>query len=349
MSEGLDIHKSAQNDALNKIAALVGAQLEGFTRRHEQQQQLPENNMRNYAASIPFPKPINVKDGDVVENFKFFQLQWNNYLVASGANANTEEIKKSTLLSAIGDDCLKMYTSFVLTEADQATEKSLLNAIGRNLTPVVNKRYERAIFNLATQKPKETVHIYLNRLKKLIKNCQYGELEEDLLLDKLISSIKDLSLREQLWMDKDITLEHALQKCKDKELAQKQLEALKPVDTKSPNIVQQTTEPGKQIQQQRQPQKKNKQPKNVANQQQKNVTIIQNIQGPSAPASVTPQLPKMPFKRCFNCGNHKKGLEHEANPSECPANGLTCKTCGFQNHLTTMCRKKLPNVPQPSN
>lgn len=343
MSEAVDIQKSAQNDALNKIAALVGAQLEGFSRRQEQQQQTPENNMRNYAASIPFPKPINVKDGDVVENFKFFQLQWNNYLVASGANANTEEIKKSTLLSAIGDDCLKMYTSFVLTDADQATEKSLLNAIGRNLTPVVNKRYERAIFNLATQKPKETVHIYLNRLKKLIKNCQYGELEDDLLLDKLISSIKDLSLRELLWMDKDITLEQALQKCKDKELAQKQLEALKPVETTVPVNVQQATT---QIQQQTQPKKKNKQQKNVVAQQQKNVTIIQNIQAPSAP--VIPQLPKKPFKRCLNCGNHKKGFEHEANPSECPANGITCKICGFQNHLTTMCNKKLPNVPLPS-
>lgn len=343
MSEAQDVHKSAQTDALNKIAALVGAQLEGFSRRQEQP--IPENNMRNYAASIPFPKPINVKDGDIVENFKFFQLQWNNYLVASGANANSEEIKKSTLLSAIGDDCLKMYTGFVLTEADQETEKLLLHAIGRNLTPVVNKRYERAIFNLATQKPKETVHVYLNRLKKLIKNCQYGELEEDLLLDKLISSIKDLSLREQLWMDKDITLENALQKCKDKELAQKQLEALKPVDTKPPNNVQQATnEPGKQMQQPTQAQKKNKQQKNAASQQQKNVTIIQNIQGPSAP----PQHPKKPIRRCFNCGNHKKGFEHEANPSECPANGLTCKTCGFQNHLTTMCRKNAPNVPPPS-
>lgn len=343
MSEAQNIQKSAQNETLNKIAAFVGAQLEGFSR--SQHRQTADSNMRNYASSIPFPKPLNVKDGDIIENFRFFQLQWNNYLVASGANANTEEIKKSTLLSAIGDDCLKMYTSFVLTEADEATEKSLLNAIGRNLTPVINKRYERAIFNLAIQKPKETVQVYFNRLKKLIKNCQYGELEEDLLLDKLISSIKDLTLREQLWMDKDITLENALQKCKDKELAQKQLEALK---SAVPNVVQQTTEQGKQMQQQKQqqqPKKNIKQQQNFAHQQQqKNVTIIQNIQR-SSPASVTAQVPKKPFRRCLKCGNHKKGFEHDANPTECPANGITCKMCGFQNHLTTMCNKKLPNMP----
>lgn len=39
------------------------------------------------------------------------------------------------------------------------------------------------------------------------KNAQYGALQDDLLLDKNICSIKDHNLRERLWLDKEITLD----------------------------------------------------------------------------------------------------------------------------------------------
>lgn len=58
-----------------------------------------------------------------MENFNFFKLQWKNYLVASGAN--TEEVKKSILLVAIGDDCLKRYENFPLTPEERATSDTL--------------------------------------------------------------------------------------------------------------------------------------------------------------------------------------------------------------------------------
>jgi hypothetical protein len=57
----------------------------------------------------------------------------------------------------------------------------------------------------------------------LKKNCQYGTLEDDLLLDKIICSIKDTALRERLWMDRNITLDQSIGKYKTKELSQQQL------------------------------------------------------------------------------------------------------------------------------
>lgn len=341
--------QAAQTDAMNKIAALVGAQLEGTMRQIQQQQTMvqspvPMHTVNYSTASIPFPKPINVKDGDVIDNFKFFQLQWNNYLVASGTDNKSEEVKKSTLLAAIGEDCLKRYTSFTLTDDDQLTEKSLLNAIGRNLMPVLNKRYERAMFNLATQKGKESYVTYVNRLKKLIKNCEYGDLEDDILLDKLICSIKDVSLREQVWSDKDITLEQALEKCKAKEITQKQLESIK-AEVNS----QQSTVSNNKVVTNQKPQnnenKKQQQPKIIH--QHKNVTIIQNSQAPpvtekvSQPSSAPQSANKLPNRKCMACGNGKKGAEHAANRNECPANNVTCNMCGNKNHLTSMCRLKI--------
>lgn len=60
----------------------------------------------------------------------------------------------------------------------------------------------------------------------MIKNAQYGDLRDDLLLDKVICSIKDHNIRERLWLDRDITLEKAIEICRSKEISEKQLKGL---------------------------------------------------------------------------------------------------------------------------
>lgn len=109
---------------------------------------------------------------------------------------------------------------------DRATTDSLLSVIEKNVTPSVNIRFVRVIFNMASQSDDKTNDAYINRLSGLIKNCNYDQLESDLLLDKIICSLKDLHLRENLWLDRDITLTRAIEKCSAKELTQRQMKEL---------------------------------------------------------------------------------------------------------------------------
>jgi hypothetical protein len=185
--------------------------------------QQERSNAGSLNTSIPLPKPINVTEGDITENFKFFQRSRENYLKASGLSKRANDEQIAVLMTAVGDEVFKRFPNFNIEDEDQQTGEKVLKAIGRNLTPQVNKRYERAVFNLAKQEENEKYVDYFNRLRTLLKNCQYGTLEDDLLLDKIIGSIKDTSLRERLWMDRNITLDQAIDKCKAKELSQQQL------------------------------------------------------------------------------------------------------------------------------
>ncbi|CAH1366264.1 unnamed protein product [Tenebrio molitor] len=185
--------------------------------------QQERSNAGSLNTCIPLPKPINVTEGDIAENFKFFQRSWENYLKASGLSKRANDEQIAVLMTAVGDEVFKRFPNFNIEDEDQQTAEKVLKAIGRNLTPQVNKRYERAVFNLAKQEENEKYVDYFNRLRTLLKNCQYGTLEDDLLLDKIICSIKDTSLRERLWMDRNITLDQAIDKCKAKELSQQQL------------------------------------------------------------------------------------------------------------------------------
>lgn len=59
-----------------------------------------------YAAPmITPPKPLDVRNGDLRENFNFFKFQWVQYGLSTGLNVQTEEIKVATLLTFLGEDC----------------------------------------------------------------------------------------------------------------------------------------------------------------------------------------------------------------------------------------------------
>lgn len=177
-------------------------------------------------SNIPLPRGIVVTEGDLSMNVKHFKQMWNNYLIASGLKYKPEDEKIAVLLIAIGEDCFKLYQNFPLRAEDSTTCEKLLEAIETNLTPQVNKRYERAIFNTTIQDEHENIDQYINRLRGLIKNCQYGEIEEELLLDRIIVSIKDVKLRHRLWENREVTLESAINQCRAAELTEKQLKQL---------------------------------------------------------------------------------------------------------------------------
>lgn len=250
--------------------------------------------------TIPLPKPINVTDGDLAENFNLFKQSWENYLVASGLTKQNEEIKKAVLLSAIGEDVFKRYQNIPFTADEKLTERSLLIAIGKNLTPSVNKRYERAMFNSAKQESDESYDDFIGRLRGLIKNCQYGDMADDLLLDKIIISVKHISLRERMWLDKDITLEKAIDLCKSKEVSDKQLKEIEKQSGSSTSEV--------------------------------NKVLYQRSQStvPRKPMEFDTRTEK--GEKCRNCG-----YVHGEN--QCSAKNKICHACQSKGHYSRVCVK----------
>lgn len=269
----------AEANALEKISQLMAQQLS--------LRSSVIDASKCQTGQIPLPKPLNVKTGKISDNIRFFRLQWSNYMVASGLSAKSEDVKKSTLLSVIGDECLKLYHTFNLTAADVVTETSLMDAIERNLMPVLNIRYERAMFNLATQKQNCPFDVYLKYIRDIMLKCEFGDREEEVLLDKIICSVHDVKLREQLWTDKDITLSQALEMCRAREALQLQLRHVKeavPVQKQPPQ--QARKDNNRQQHPQASQQRDERLKQNRQNKQQgqpiTNVTIIQNLQDSAA-------------------------------------------------------------------
>ena len=69
--------------------------------------------------------------------------------------------------------------------------------------------FERARFNQRSQGENESVEKYITELYHLAETCEYGDLKEQLLRDRIVVGIRDRAISQRMQMDPDLTLEKA--------------------------------------------------------------------------------------------------------------------------------------------
>lgn len=186
-------------------------------------------------ANIPCPKPLEVDEGDISDNFKIFKDNWEVYCKATGMSKwspQEEERKVNILLSLIGDAAKKKYGEFGLTEQETKDTASLLKALESKLVSKRNLIYDRYIFHNCNQMQEESFEDYYARLKKAVDVCSYDNAEnvtKDLLLrDRIAFGVSDMNLRRSfLQADPEkLSLDKIVQECKAFELTSQQLKKL---------------------------------------------------------------------------------------------------------------------------
>lgn len=175
--------------------------------------------------SIPPPSPVCLA-GDVLENWTFFKLQYTNYAIATGLDKKPAEIQVATFLSVIGRECLKIFTRLDIEETDKSDVKKILEALDKHFEPESNVIYERFVFGSASQEINESIDQYVCRLRHLASNCKYGALESELIRDRLVLGVSDISLRKKLLGNANLTLSTAIDASRALEATNKQFKKM---------------------------------------------------------------------------------------------------------------------------
>lgn len=82
----------------------------------------------------------------------------------------------------------------------------------------VNIIYERYIFGSAIQEENETIINFIERLKHLSIKCDYRNMTEDLIRDRLILGMRDDEMRKVFVLNKFLTLQEAISICESLEI-----------------------------------------------------------------------------------------------------------------------------------
>ena len=257
-------------------------------------------------------------------NFDFKQpdtwLKWKKrfeqFRVASDLASADETRQVSTLLYCLGEDAEEILNSTDISATDKKKYNSVVQKFDEFFHVRKNVIFERARFNRRSQLEGESVEEYLTALYSLVEACEYGNLRNDLLRDRIVVGIRDVSLSERMQLDATLTLEKAKKMVRQKEAVTLQGQQLRGDGTKgSPLLIEPVVS--------RRP-TRSRQPLVQS-------TPDQGRRGRPPASSSTGTS----SSECTRCGNSR-----HARGDRCPALETICHRCNRRGHYSTRCFSK---------
>ncbi|XP_064613329.1 uncharacterized protein K02A2.6-like [Liolophura sinensis] len=268
----------------------------------EQANNIQAPNVVHVPTNIPLPTKLDLK-GNLATNWKKFRRMWDNYEIATRLCDLESKYRTATLLTCIGVDALDILDGLTFTqEEDKQDIDIVLQKFETFCVGETNETYERYCFNRRDQETSEAVDSYVAVLRTLAKTCNYGQLEDSLIRDRIVVGIRDNNTRKRLLQDARLTLKSCIDVCRAHESASQQMKSMASVDE-----VQQVRDKHKNKTQHRQ--KTQKQHKG----KQKNHSELE----------------------CKFCGKR-----HPFVKEKCPAWGKVCSHCDKPNHFSSKCPSK---------
>ncbi|KAL5017541.1 hypothetical protein ScPMuIL_007130 [Solemya velum] len=164
------------------------------------------------------------------ENFTFSKPEewpkwfkrFERFLIASELNSKEEIIQINTLIYAMGNDAEDIFHSFALTGDDAKTFKTVVDRFQAHFVTRRNTLFERAKFNHRRQQDGESADSFITALYTLVEHCEYGQLKDEMIRDRIVVGIRDSKMSEKLQLDPNLTLEKAVAQVRQREAVQKQ-------------------------------------------------------------------------------------------------------------------------------
>ena len=179
--------------------------------------------------NFPLPNAMNCR-GDVSGNWDFFRQQWSDYEIATGLDKREESVRLTTLRSAMGRECLQILLNLNLSEEDKTKIDRCMDSLENYFKPSRNVVYERYVLNTCVQQSEEPVQRYVTRLRKLAASCEYGELTDDFIRDRLVIGLKNQGDKVRLLREKNLDLQKAVQMCTSSEVTALQMKKIQGVE-----------------------------------------------------------------------------------------------------------------------
>lgn len=173
------------------------------------------------------PSALRLDSSNLEEEWRFWEQKFDLFLTASGYCDKPETTQVAMLLHVIGDDALKVFNSFELSDDDRKKLSVIKQKLREYCTPRKNVVYERYLFAKLTQSPGETIDAFVTTLRLRSKMCQFGDQEESLIRDRVVIGCIDPRVQERLLREPDLTLQKTLTICRAAEATKEQLKSLR--------------------------------------------------------------------------------------------------------------------------
>ena len=166
-----------------------------------------------------------------------WKRRFEQFRVTSGLTTKDDTKQVNTLLYCIGEEAEDMLSSASITADEQAVYDSVMAKFNGFFRVRRNVIFERARFNQRNQLKGEMSEQYIMELYRLSESCEYGDLKDKMIRDRLVMGIHDAALSQQLQLDADLTLDKMKKnKMRQREAEGEQQQELKRAPERATNL-----------------------------------------------------------------------------------------------------------------
>ncbi|KAJ8358132.1 hypothetical protein AAFF_G00031380 [Aldrovandia affinis] len=90
----------------------------------------------------------------------------------------------------------------------------ILDELEKYFKPAKNTIYERYVFGSCKQEEGESIDNFVTRLRERAATCDYGQLKDEMIRDKIVLGVANESIRRRLLREKGLTLITAIEMCR---------------------------------------------------------------------------------------------------------------------------------------
>ena len=173
------------------------------------------------------PPPALSLEGNLSENWRKWHQRYCLYEAACGLSDKGDNVRGSTFLHIIGQEALDVYNTFTWANAGDKVKVDIVSEKFKNYcSPQKNLTFERHIFNTRSQQQGESIDQYVTDLRKISSDCEFADLRDGLIRDRIVCGVRDDGIRARLLREGDLTLQKALDVCRASELSSSQVKML---------------------------------------------------------------------------------------------------------------------------
>ena len=273
------------------------------------------------------PAPL-VFQGNVSENWRRFQLEFDIYVECIGTL--TDRQQAMVLLNLAGPEAAERERSFTYAPAVPAGDGQaavpaesrydvtvLKRKFTELCTPKKNVILERHYFNSRSQLSGESFGTFLSDLRIKASSCEFGDLHDELIRDRIVTGVQSDVIRKQLLQQSELRLDRAVEICRVHEVTESRVGELQHPAAAAATAVHSVKATAK---------KKFYRPSNRE-------TTKQSSENKNSGEHKNSEI-----KKCKNCGRkHGKNFK-------CPAADKRCFSCNKTGHYKEFCPESVHSV-----
>lgn len=173
------------------------------------------------------PPTLDFSAANIAEKWRKFKQRFELFLISEEKDKKSDAVKVALFLQCAGEEAIDLYNTFGLPPTASAKLEDVYSKFEDHCNPRKNLTVERFHFNRIQQKDNETFDQFVASLRQQAKWCEFGELRDGLITDRIVIGVRDESLRERLLRRADLNIDAAIEMGRAAELVQKRTAELR--------------------------------------------------------------------------------------------------------------------------